>query len=109
MGSEMCIRDRLIPYDENTNPNYKTILIRLNEDVVKYRKSILETMETKNIGARPYYYPLSDLALKDPCIQNALTISKSHLILPIGHSVEDQDIKFIIKALECAIRGQINE
>ena len=61
--SECIVDIDLISYDEHTSPNYKTILVKLGDKVFKNRKEILNTLESNLIGARPYYFPLSDLTL----------------------------------------------
>ena len=76
--------------------------MKLGDKVFKNRKEILNTLESNFIGARPYYFPLSDLTLGNSLLTNSRIISESHIILPIGHSVNVQDIPFIIKILDKA-------
>ena len=48
----------LVEYNEHVSPNYKTILIRLSPEYVPLRTQLLMHLESLNIGARAYYYPL---------------------------------------------------
>lgn len=89
---------RLIEYDEDNDPNFKSVLVELCKFECGFRDSVIEYLESYKIGARPYYAPIHSRA-KNEEIPKAKTLSESYIILPIGHSVTLEDIEFICRKL----------
>ena len=87
----------ILKYDLNEKNNFKSILIKIKNKKIK-RSKLLKFLEEKNIGARPYYYPLHKLT-EDYELYNARVLSESLMFLPIGKSVNIQDIDFISESI----------
>ncbi|MFS8152579.1 DegT/DnrJ/EryC1/StrS family aminotransferase [Vreelandella titanicae] len=88
----------LIKYQDKQDPNYKSILVRINTKNTFFRIKLLEFLETFNIGARPYYSPLHP-KVDAKSYPNASLLSEKFIILPIGYSVTIKDVNFICKKL----------
>ena len=88
---------KMIEYDLKEKNNFKSILIKINNQKIK-RSKLLKFLEKKNIGARPYYHPLHKLT-KEYDLDNARILSESLMFLPVGKSVNLQDIEFISRSI----------
>ena len=85
----------LVEYNEHVSPNYKTILIRLSPEYVPLRTQLLMHLESLNIGARAYYYPLHSNIESYLDLPQTRRLALELLFLPIGHSVSDADVEYI--------------
>jgi dTDP-4-amino-4,6-dideoxyglucose len=88
----------LIEYDFSTNPNFKSILVRLKDNWINGRSKLLAHLESFNIGARAYYSPLHQLTDKE-LLPNARAMAERYIFLPIGHSVKLTDIDYICEII----------
>jgi dTDP-4-amino-4,6-dideoxygalactose transaminase len=98
----------LVEYDPATDPNYKSVLVKMKGTLVGRRAPFLAYLETHRIGARPYYAPLHP-AVKVEQTPNSRSLADQYAILPIGYSVSLEDIDFIaekIAAYEATILGE---
>ena len=87
----------MFKYDLKEKNNFKSILVRINNKNIN-RSNLLKYLEERNIGARPYYYPLHKLT-KGYDLNNANILSNSLIFLPIGKSVNLQDIDYISESI----------
>jgi len=97
----------LVEYDPETDPNYKSVLVRMRGALVGRRAPFLAHLETHRIGARPYYAPLHP-AVDVEQAPNSKLLAEQYAILPIGYSVSLDDIDFIaekIAAYEATVQG----
>ena len=95
----------MIKHDINLkNPNFKTILIKLNFKLYKNKDLIIQDLNKLNIGARGYYSPLHrDVLSSNREFNNAKRISESHMILPISFNMNIIDVRYICKQLKLII------
>jgi dTDP-4-amino-4,6-dideoxyglucose len=91
-------RYRLVEYDLDADPNFKSVLLELRSVVSGFREPLIKYLESHNIGARPYYAPLHPMTT-GMVLPEAQRISKRYIFLPIGHSVSVDDIGFICEKL----------
>lgn len=87
----------MITYDMKERNNFKSILVKIKNKKID-RSKLLNYLDDKNIGARPYYYPLHKLT-KECVLDNARSLSDSLIFLPVGKSVNLQDIEFITQSI----------
>lgn len=92
LGSSRILE--LVEYDVESDPNFKSILVRMRGALVGQRARLLENLEKFNIGARAYYAPLHT-AISSADAPNASALAGSYAILPTGYSVSLSDIDFI--------------
>lgn len=98
----------LVEYDPTTDPNYKSVLVRMKGALVDRRAPFLAYLNTHHIGARPYYAPLHP-AVKVEQTPNSKLLADQYAILPIGYSVSLDDVDFIaekIAAYEATVGGE---
>jgi dTDP-4-amino-4,6-dideoxyglucose len=88
----------LVEYDLAVEPNFKSILVELQNNDKTLRARLLQYLEAANIGARPYYAPLHPLT-QGWELPNARQLAEKFFFLPIGHSVSVADIGFICEKL----------
>lgn len=88
----------LVEYDPTTDPNYKSVLVRMRGPLVGRRAPFLAYLETHRIGARPYYAPLHS-AVNVERTPNSKQLADQYAILPIGYSVSLDDIDFIAEKI----------
>ena len=89
---------RLVEYDQEADPNFKSVLVELRTSVAGFREELIRHLESHNIGARPYYAPLHPMT-KNEALPVAKQLSERYIFLPIGHSVSPVDIDFICETL----------
>ena len=89
---------RLVEYDQEADPNFKSVLVELRASVTGFREELIRHLEAHNIGARPYYAPLHPMT-RSEALPVAKQLSERYIFLPIGHSVDLADIDFICKTL----------
>lgn len=90
---------------QNVAPNYKSVLLKLSDSVVRYRERLLEELNKKHIGARPYYPLHKDVVKQASSFPNALKSSKDKILMPIGHTVSVEDIDWICSVLLHALES----
>ena len=98
---------RLVEYDMDADPNFKSVLVELRTLACGFRKALISYLESHNIGARPYYAPLHPMTKRE-ALPEAETLSGRYIFLPVGHSVSVEDIEFICGKL-LAYAGQFQE
>lgn len=84
----------LVLYESKCKPNYKTILAKIHDPERFSKAKLLAYLESLHIGVRAYYSPLHPLTENIPLPQ-AKKMANEYLFLPIGHSVNIEDIDFI--------------
>lgn len=89
---------KIVEYQECSYPNYKSILVELPTNDKSFRANLLQYLESFQIGARPYYWPLHQL-VSSANLPVAQAASEKYLLLPTGHTVTDRDIERICKKM----------
>lgn len=97
---------QLSPVQENVEPNYAYFPVVFNEKIFGVsRNEVFEALAKENIGARKYFYPLTNTfdcfhGKYDPSLTpNALHISKRVLTLPLYADLSLDDVDRICKII----------
>ncbi len=85
---------KLVQYDGETDPNYKSVLVQIVNPSTTFRSRLMSHLEARRIGARAYYAPLHPLT-QSAELPAARALAEQYMILPIGHSVSLTDIDSI--------------
>ncbi|MDC3044657.1 DegT/DnrJ/EryC1/StrS family aminotransferase [Prochlorococcus sp. AH-736-B04] len=94
--------------DNNSTPNYKTVLVKLDNKIIKYTNNIICDLNNINIGARSYYSPIHKYVIRAKRkFKNAEKISKSYIILPMNFHMNKSDVRHICNQLNKLIRNYI--
>lgn len=97
---------RVLYGDGSQNRNYAYLPILLEEDFGKTRDEVYDLLKADNIYSRKYFYPLtSDQACfknkyKMCRLDNARTLAKEVLVLPLHDSMDEKAIKKIIDIIK---------
>ena len=97
---------QLSPVQENVEPNYAYFPVVFNEKIFGVsRNEVFEALAKENIGARKYFYPLTNTfdcfhGKYDPSLTPiALHISKRVLTLPLYADLSLDDVDRICKII----------
>jgi dTDP-4-amino-4,6-dideoxygalactose transaminase len=94
---------QLIEHKPRYRPDYRLIVVSVSEPWPLSRDETLRLLEAENVLARPYYYPLTQKTVEYPRICPPLPVTAavagSHIVLPSGAHVSEEDVKKIIEVL----------
>jgi len=90
----------LVEYNENEVRSFKTILIRFNDKWNIPREETIRIMHKENMLVRPYYSPplhakKTEYTTITGDVSNTNILKQSHLLMPCGEFVSEQDIEDI--------------
>jgi dTDP-4-amino-4,6-dideoxygalactose transaminase len=93
----------VVQHDEAARPDYRLVVLRIEDEWPLSREHTLRLLEAENILARPYYIPLHHKLVEYPRICPELpvteTISGHYFVLPSGALVSESDVERIIQIL----------
>ena len=96
---------KIMKYDLNEKRNFKSILIKVKKSFPVNRDKLYVILNEENIFARKYYYPAQHISqkIKSTRCSNKYVVAEriqgEYLLLPIGHTTSNSDIKKICSIL----------
>jgi dTDP-4-amino-4,6-dideoxygalactose transaminase len=99
---------KVVAHDETRRPDYRLIVIRIRDTWPLSRDETLRLLESQNILARPYYFPLNHKRVEYVRIIPELpvtdAVSQSLMVLPSGAHVSEDDVEKIVATLANILR-----
>lgn len=105
---------KLLPYDKATRNNYQYVVLEVGEDCPVSRDQIIETLHSKNILARKYFWPgcHNMEPYRELYPQAGLLLPNTHrvadrvIVLPTGTTMDDELVRFVVSVIRELVEGE---